>query len=195
MPPRSPGRPSSKARGGALIPVGNFSHEQDIGGAYSIAAGYEFLPFLDGLFEFTQAFNPSDDDHEQLSGRRPALRVRRDPSEFHRRPRPAHQLPALELSRPALRDREGRLVSLRQLQQRRGERRRQDQRTRTRMPPASRPGSASPATVFTLYERENDEIPLLEITLGVHGSYHHAFLGGRDDREFVTTMGSLGFRF
>jgi hypothetical protein len=50
-------------------------------------------------------------------------------------------------------------------------------------------------TIFTLYERENDEIPLLEITLGVLGSYHHAFLAGQDDREFVTTMGSLGFRF
>ncbi|MBP1690607.1 MAG: hypothetical protein H6Q34_1180, partial [Deltaproteobacteria bacterium] len=49
--------------------------------------------------------------------------------------------------------------------------------------------------VFKLYEQENDEIPWLEITLGVHGSYHHAFLGGRSDREFVTTMGSLGFRF
>ena len=94
-----PGAAFLEARGGALIPVGDFSHEQNPGGAYTIAAGYEFLPFLDLLLEFTHAFN------------------------------------------------------------------------------------------------ENDEIPVLEITLGLHGSYHHAFLGGRSDREFVTTMGSLGFRF
>ena len=42
------GRAFVEARGGALIPVGHFSHEDDPGGAYSIAAGYEFLPYLDG---------------------------------------------------------------------------------------------------------------------------------------------------
>jgi len=50
-------------------------------------------------------------------------------------------------------------------------------------------------TIFTLYEHENDEVPVFEMTLGLLGSYHHAFLGGRSDREFVTTMGSLGLRF
>ena len=50
-------------------------------------------------------------------------------------------------------------------------------------------------TVFTLYERENDAVPLLEVTLGLLGSYHHAFLANRSDRQFVTTMGSIGVRF
>src|SRR4051812_35783849 len=59
-----PGAAFLEARGGALIPVGNFSHEQNPGGAYTIAAGYEFLPFLDGLFEFTQSFNENDGDAE-----------------------------------------------------------------------------------------------------------------------------------
>src|SRR5207253_6062341 len=58
------GRAFVEARGGALIPVGHFSHEDDPGGAYSIAAGYEFLPYLDGIFEFTHAFNENDQDNE-----------------------------------------------------------------------------------------------------------------------------------
>ena len=61
-----PGAAFLEGRGGVLIPVGHFDHEQNWGGAYSIAAGYEFLPFLDGLFEFTHAFNASDDDNENF---------------------------------------------------------------------------------------------------------------------------------
>src|SRR5262245_18436292 len=62
-----PGAAFLEVRGGALIPVGHFSHEQNPGGAYSIAAGYEFLPFLDGMLEFTHSFNENDGeaDHYQ----------------------------------------------------------------------------------------------------------------------------------
>src|SRR6185369_15091707 len=61
-----PGTAFVEVRGGALIPVSHFSHEQDIGGAYSIAAGYEFLPILDMLFEFTHSFNDNDTDHDSF---------------------------------------------------------------------------------------------------------------------------------
>ena len=49
-----PGAAFVEAPGGVLIHVGSFSRHQDYGGAYSIAAGYEFLPFLDGMLEFTR---------------------------------------------------------------------------------------------------------------------------------------------
>src|SRR4029077_9816238 len=61
-----PGAAFLEARGGALIPVGHFSHEQNPGGAYSIAAGYEFLPFLDGMLEFTHSFNENDSEAEHF---------------------------------------------------------------------------------------------------------------------------------
>ncbi len=36
---------------------------------------------------------------------------------------------------------------------------------------------------------------MLDVALGVHGSYHHAFRPGNDDNQFVTTMGSVTLRF
>lgn len=189
-----PGTAFLEARGGALIPVGDFSHDQDIGGAYTIAAGYEFLPFLDGLLEFTQAFNPSDDDHDSFR----VGDLRFESEETHQNfvvalgPR-INFLPSSYPVRPYATVKGGwyhfanfNSVEVNGISKISGE----DQDAA-----GIEAGLGVTGTIFTLYERENDEIPLLEITLGALASYHHAFLGGREDREFVTTMGSLGFRF
>ena len=189
-----PGTAFLEARGGALIPVGDFSHEQDVGGAYTIAAGYEFLPFLDGLLEFTQAFNPSDDDHDSFR----VGDLRFESEETHQNfvvalgPR-INFLPSSYPVRPYATVKGGwyhfanfNSVEVNGISKISGE----DQDAA-----GIEAGLGVTGTIFTLYERENDEIPVLEITLGVLASYHHAFLGGREDREFVTTMGSLGFRF
>lgn len=187
-----PGTAFVELRGGALIPVGNFSHEQDPGGAYSIAAGYEFFPFLDGLFEFTHAFNENDDVH----GRVGDLRFESD--ETHQNfivalgPR-VNFLPSNYPVRPYGTFKTGwyhfanfNSVEVNSI----GKISDEDDDAF-----GLEAGLGLTGTIFTLYERENDEIPLFEMTLGVHGSYHHAFLGGREDRQFVVTMGSLGFRF
>ena len=50
-------------------------------------------------------------------------------------------------------------------------------------------------TVFELYEHRADRYPLLELTVGLNGSYHHAFQPGRPDKQFVTTLASFGVRF
>jgi hypothetical protein len=189
-----PGAAFLEARGGALIPVGNFSHEQNPGGAYTIAAGYEFLPFLDGLFEFTQSFNENDGDAEHYRQGNIEFKTQETHQNFIVALGPRiNFLPSSYPVRPwatvkggwyhfanfnsgevngvgVFTDEDEDAVGI-------------------------EAGLGLTGTVFTLYERENDEVPLLEITLGLNGSYHHAFLGGRSDREFVTTMGSLGFRF
>jgi hypothetical protein len=189
-----PGTAVLEGRGGALIPLGNFDHDQDPGGAYSIAAGYEFLPFLDMLFEFTHAFNPSDDDNEHFNV-----------GNLHFKSEETHQnfivslgprinfLPSSYPVRPYATVKGGwyhfanfNSVEVNGISQLSG-----------KDPDAAgiEAGLGLTGTIFTLYERENDAIPMLEITLGAHCSYHHAFLTGRPDREFLTTMGSLGFRF
>ncbi len=189
-----PGAAFLEGRGGVLIPVGNFADDQDIGGAYSIAAGYEFLPFLDGILEFTHAFNPSDDDAERF--RVGDLRFKSE--ETHQNfivalgPR-INFLPSTYPVRPYATVKGGwyhfanfNSVEVNSIGQITDE----DEDAA-----GIEAGLGVTGTIFTLYERENDEIPLFEMTLGVHASYHHAFLGGRDDREFVNTMGTVGFRF
>ena len=189
-----PGAAFLEAKGGALIPLGNFNHEQDIGGAYSIAAGYEFLPFLDGLFEFTHAFNKSDDDHDQF--RVGDLRFESD--EVHQNFIVAlgtriNFLPSNYVFRPYANVKGGwyhfanfNSVEVNSIGQFTDE----DEDA-----VGVEAGLGFTATVFTLFEHQNDEVPLMEITLGADCNYHHAFLGGRSDREFLTTMGTLGFRF
>ncbi len=175
-----------------MIPVGDFSHEQDVGGAYSIAAGYEFIPFLDLLLEFTHSFNENDDEHVRVAdlvfesdethqtfilGLGP--RINFLPSDYKVRPYATvkggwyhfanfNSLEVNGIGKISDEDNDAAGIEA---------------------------GLGLTGTIFTLYEREGDEVPLFEMTLGVHGSYHHAFLGGRDDREMVVTMGSLGFRF
>ena len=189
-----PGAAFVEGRGGALIPVGQFNNERDIGGAYSIAAGYEFLPFLDGLLEFTHAFNENDEDHEKfrvgdLTFKNEethqtfivalGTRVNFLPSDYPVRPYAvvkggwyhfgnANSIEVNSLGKISDEDDDAAGIEA---------------------------GLGLTGTVFTLYEHENDESPIFEITLGAHASYHHAFMGGRADREFVMTMGTLGFRF
>jgi hypothetical protein len=50
-------------------------------------------------------------------------------------------------------------------------------------------------TVLQIYERQGDEIPLVEMTLGVHAAFHRAFLQNSPDFDMITTMASLGVRF
>ena len=189
-----PGAAFLEARGGALIPVGDFSHEQTPGGAYTIAAGYEFLPFLDGLLEFTQSFNENDGDaeHYEQSG------IEFKTEEVHQNfivalgPR-INFLPSSYPVRPFATVKGGwyHFANFNSAEVNGiGVFTDEDEDAA-----GIEAGLGLTGTVFTLYERENDEVPLLEITLGLHGSYHHAFLNNRSDREFVTTMGSLGFRF
>jgi hypothetical protein len=189
-----PGTAFLEGRGGVLIPVGNFSHKQDLGGAYSIAAGYEFLPNLDMLFEFTHAFNENDADNEVFH----VDTLRFKSQETHQNfvvalgPR-INFLPSSYPVRPYATVKGGwyHFVNFNSV----------DVNGIRRLSGTDNDAAGIEAglgvtgTIFTLYEHENDEIPLLEITLGINGSYHHAFLGGGPDREFVTTMGSLGFRF
>ena len=189
-----PGAAFLEARGGALIPVGDFSHEQNPGGAYTIAAGYEFLPFLDGLLEFTHSFNENDGDNEHFE--QSGIEFKSD--EVHQNfvvalgPR-INFLPSSYPVRPFATVKGGwyhfanfNSAEVNSI----GVFTDEDEDAA-----GIEAGLGLTATIFTLYEREADEVPLLEITLGLHGSYHHAFLNNRDDRQFVTTMGSLGFRF
>lgn len=189
-----PGAAFVEGRGGVLIPVGHFDRQQDIGGAYTIAAGYEFLPFLDGLLEFTHAFNETDDDHEHFR----VGDLRFENKEVHQNfvvalgPR-INFLPSTFPVRPFATVKGGwyHFANFNSIEVNSvGKVSDEDDDA-----VGIEAGLGLTGTVFTLYARENDEVPLLEITLGLHGSYHHAFMGGRSDREFVTTMGSLGFRF
>jgi outer membrane protein with beta-barrel domain len=189
-----PGAAFLEGRGGALFPVGNFSHKQDIGGAYSIAGGYEFLPFLDGLLEFTHSFNPSDDDHDHY--RHGDVSFESD--EVHQNfivalgPR-INFLPSTYRFRPYATVKGGwyHIANFNSLKVN-GITVLSDNDDDAAGIEA---GLGFNVTVFTLFEHEHDEVPLFEMTVGAHGSYHHAFLTGRTDPEFVTAMGSLGFRF
>ncbi|MCC6764775.1 MAG: hypothetical protein IT293_08945 [Deltaproteobacteria bacterium] len=189
-----PGAAFLEVRGGALIPVGDFSHEQNPGGAYSIAAGYEFLPFLDGIFEFTHSFNDNDGDSERY--RQGDFEFKTD--EVHQNfvvalgPR-INFLPSSYPVRPYATVKGGwyHFANFNSAEVNGiGVFTDEDEDAA-----GIEAGLGLTGTIFTLYERENDEVPLLEITLGLHGSYHQAFLNNRSDRQFVTTMGSLGFRF
>lgn len=189
-----PGTAFLEARGGALVPITHFSHEQNPGGAYTIAAGYEFLPFLDGMLEFTQSFNENDDDAEHFV--HGGLRFTSE--EVHQNfivslgPR-FNFLPSSYPVRPYATVKGGwyHFANFNSIEVNGiGVLGDEDQDAA-----GIEAGLGLNGTIFTLYEHENDEIPLLEITLGLNSSYHHAFLGGRTDREFVTAMGSFGVRF
>jgi hypothetical protein len=189
-----PGTAFIEGRGGALIPVGNFHHEQNVGGAYSIAAGYEFLPFLDMLFEFTHSFNDNQNHHDTVHVGGVELVSDETKQNFILGLGPRiNFLPSSYLVRPYMTVKGGwyhfanfNSIEVNSLGKVSDE---DDDAV------GIEAGLGVTGTIFTLFEHENDEIPLLEITLGAHGSYHHAFLGGREDRQFVTTMASLGCRF
>ncbi len=189
-----PGAAFLEARGGALIPVGHFSHRQDPGGAYSIAAGYEFVPFLDGIFEFTHSFNRNDDDAEFYEHGNLDFKSQETHQNFVVALGPRiNFLPSSYRVRPYATVKGGwyHFANFNRIEANGITIVSDDDRDAAGI----EAGLGMTGTVFTLYERENDEVPLLEITLGVHGSYHRAFVASGSDREFVTTMGSLGFRF
>lgn len=189
-----PGTAFVEGRGGVLIPIGHFSSEQNLGGAYSVAAGYEFLPFLDMLVEFTHSFNPSDDDSERYQ----VGDIRFRSEQVHQTfivglgPR-INFLPSGYPVRPYGTLKAGwyHFANFNSIEVNGiGQQTDEDEDA-----VGFEAGLGLTGTIFTLYERESDEIPVLEVTLGLHSSYHHALLGGRQDRQFVTTMGTLGFRF
>ena len=188
-----PGTAFLQGRAGAMIPVGTFHHRQNPGFAYSVAAGYEFTDFFDMLLEFTHAFNDNDNFKFTLpDGTRfvsnevhqtfvvsMGPRINFMPSGSPVRPYMTAQggwyhfanFNSIEIdSVGILSDEDDDAVGV-------------------------QGGLGLEGTVFQLYERRGDEIPLLEFTLGVHGAFHHAFMPNRPDRQFVTTMGTVGLRF
>lgn len=187
-----PGTAFFQGRGGAMIPVGDFHHEQNPGGAYSIAAGYEFADFFDMLFEFTQTFNDADNFHAETHGLSIVSdevkqtfivglgpRINFMPSSSPVRPYMVVQGEWCHFANFNSIDIDGTTLLS------------DDDQDAA----AVQAGLGLEGTIFQVYERRGDAIPLLEVTLGVHGSYHQAFMPNRPDRQFVTTMGSLGLRF
>lgn len=188
-----PGTAYLQARGGAMIPVGSFSDEQNTGGAYTIAAGYELLEFLDMTLEFTQSFN--DDDNFQYQQAGLALtsdetkqtfivstgpRISFLPSDYRVRPYMSVQIGWYHFANFNSIEIDGRGILSDEDDDAFG----------------FQAGLGVEGTVMQIYERRDDSIPLLEMTAGVYAAYHQAVLtGGRSDRGFVTTMASLGLRF
>jgi len=187
-----PGTVIVEGRGGGMIPVGSFRHLQHDGGAYSIAAGYEFTDFLDMFLEFTHSFN----DNNNFVFHGPGIRfvsnevnqtfvvgvgprINFMPSDSLVRPYGLFQVGwyhfaqfnSIKLNnRTILDDNDPDAVGI-------------------------QAGLGIEGTIFQLYQRRGDRLPLLEVTLGAQGSYHQAFFPNRDDRQFVTAMGSVGVRF
>ncbi len=189
-----PGTVFLEGQGGAMIPVGEFRHEQHIGGAYSIAAGYEMVEFLDLMLQFTHAFNDNKNDRERFSG--PGFTGHGDetnqtfvvgfgprldflPSDYRVRPFGVFQVEWDHFARFNHVDFNHRtLVS-------------DDDQDAVGI----QAGLGIEGTVFELYQRRDDKSPIFALTVGVNGSYHQAFQPGRPDKQFVTTLGSVGVRF
>jgi hypothetical protein len=195
-----PGTVFVEGRGGGMIPVGDFRHKLNPGGAYSIAAGYEMVEFLDLLLEFTHSFNDTDNLHFAATGITQVPnegvtafsdevaqtfivgagpRISFLPSEYLVRPYGLFQVGWYHFATfnsikvdgvKILDDHDADAVGI-------------------------QAGLGIEGTVFQLYERRSDRYPVMEITLGVQGSYHQAFEPSAPDKQFVTAMGSLGVRF
>ena len=189
-----PGTVYLQAGGGGMIPVGGFQHEQNIGGAYTLSAGYEFIDYLDMQLAFTHSFNDNDNGHDTVKGPGFVLvsdevkqnfmvgigpRVNFLPSRFAVRPYMLVHAEWLHFANFNNIEVDGETAISDDDQDAAG----------------IRAGLGVEGTIFSLYEREEDEIPLVEVTLGAEGSYHQAFMPNRDDRQFVTVLGSLGVRF
>jgi len=189
-----PGTVYLQAGGGGMIPVGGFQHEQNIGGAYTISGGYELLDYLDLQLAFTHSFNDNENSHDTVQGPGFVLvanevkqnfmvgigpRVNFVPSRFAVRPYMLVHAEWFHFANYTNVEVDGHTVISGNDQDAAG----------------IRAGLGLEGTIFSLYEREEDEIPLLEVTLGAEGSFHQAFMPNRDDRQFVTLLGSLGVRF
>ena len=187
-----PGTVYLQGRGGAMLPVGTFRHLQNSGGAYSIAAGYEFADYLDMQLEFMHSFNDNDNFVFHGSGFTAVSnevnqtfvvgigpRINFVPSDFLVRPYGLVQVGWYHFAnfnsikvdnRTILDDTDDDAVGI-------------------------QAGLGIEGTVFQLYERRGDRVPLLEVTVGAQGSYHQAFMPNKDDRQFVSAMGTVGVRF
>ena len=187
-----PGTVIVEGRGGGMLPVGSFRHLQNDGGGYSIAAGYEFNDFLDMFLEFTHSFNDNDNvvihgpgftatsnETNQTFVVSMGPRVNFVPSDFVVRPYGLFQVGwyhfanfnSIKVNGQTLLD--------------------DDDQDAVGV----QAGLGLEGTVFQLYQRRGDKVPLLEMTLGAEGAFHQAFLANKDDRQFVTVMGTVGFRF
>jgi hypothetical protein len=187
-----PGTAFLEGHGGALIPVGHFNKEQNPGGAYSIAAGYEFTSFLDGLVEFTHSFNDTDDFHfrtTQFTARSDEVaqnfivstgpRINFASSDYPVRPYMVAQVGwyhfarfnSIEVNHVRILDDED--IDAVGLQG----------------------GLGIEGTILSVTEHRGDRYPLLDVTLGVEGVYHQTFIPNRPDKQMVTAMATLGFRF
>ena len=187
-----PGTVFIQGRGGAMIPVGNFHKDQNPGGAYSIAAGYEFCDWFDLSLEFTHSFNDTDDFHytapqfeafsdEVAQTFITSLNQRFNfvPAHFPVRPYATTGVGwyhfatfnSIEVNDvKILNDDDIDAVGL-------------------------SGGLGLEATILEVREHRGDEIPLMEMTLGVGGTFHHTFHPNRPDKQMVTAMAALGFRF
>jgi hypothetical protein len=187
-----PGTAFVETRGGVFIPVGNFGHRDNTGGAYSIAAGYEFLEFFDWLMEFTHAFTDADNFRESRGGftfvadethqtfiTSTGPRINFLPSHYRVRPYMLFQVGWYHFAQ------QNSITFL-------GETLLDDD---DRDAVGIQGGLGIDGTVLQVYERQGDEIPLVEMTLGVHAAFHRAFLSNSPDFDMITTMASLGVRF
>lgn len=187
-----PGTVFIEGQGGAMIPVGQFDHEQNIGGAYSIAAGYEMLEFLDLMLQFTHSFNDNDNDLFRGTGFNGRSNETNQTFVVGMGPR-IDFLPSDYLVRPygLFHVEWDHFAYFNQV----------DFNHRTLISDNDQDavgiqaGLGIEGTVFQLYNNRNDRYPLMELTVGVNGSYHQAFQPGRPDKQFVTTLGSVGVRF
>ncbi len=189
-----PGAAFVEGMGGAMIPVGDFHRDQHIGGAYSIAAGYEMIEFLDLMLQFTHSFNDNKNEHDRFSG--PGFsgvsnetnqtfvvglgpRINFLPSDYLVRPYGVVQVEWDHFAYFNQVDFNHRTLISDDDQDAFG----------------IQAGLGINGTVFQLYRHRDDHAPVMELTVGAHGAYHQAFQPGRPDKQFVTAMASFGVRF
>ena len=187
-----PGAAFLEGRAGAMIPVGQFHKAQNPGVTYSVAGGYEVADFLDLLLEFTHSLN----DIDNLEFKEPGFSAFSDevaqtfivgagprinflPSDVPVRPYGVFQVGWYHFANFNSVVVDGTRIL--------------DDDDHDAVGIAA--GLGLQATVFQLFERRGDRNPVLDVTLGIEGRYHQAFEPARADKQFVTTVGSLGVRF
>ena len=188
-----PGTAYLRTSGGAMMPIGDFDDVQDQGWAYSILAGYEFIDFFDLTMEFTHSFNDNDNEHRFAPG------VSVESDETHQSfvidigPR-INFVPAHYLVKPYGMFQVGwyHFANFNSVKQAGSVDVISDEDDDA---VGIEAGLGVEGTIFQLYENKTDEIPMFDLALGVHASYHHAFRPGDTDNQFITTMGSVTMRF
>jgi hypothetical protein len=187
-----PGTAYIQGHGGAMIPVGDYSDRLDVGGGYSIVAGYEFIEFLDMQLSFTHTFNDTDEFtytaptftafSEEVAqtfvvGMGP--RINFMSSDYRVRPYMTNRVGWYHIATRNSIEVDGIRIL--------------DDTDRDAVGIAA--GLGLEGTILEVTERRGDRYPMLELTMGIEGTYHHAFITGTDDAQFVTAMGTFGLRF